>query len=216
MIDETNKPDAPFLRRWSQRKLAASREAGATTTKATPAIATDTRPNAPDVAKADEPSPAVDPATELPPIDSLTFESDFTAFMKPNITPQLRRDALRKLFSDPRFNVMDGLDVYIDDYGKTVPIPEEMVRQLNHAKFLFDPPKTRVNAQGFVEDVPDEPAVAPAVDTAAADDATAIETADAGERRDTPPSDSVGATALPDATNETVSTVVPSSREQAR
>ena len=30
---------------------------------------------------------------------------------------------MKKLFSDPHFNVMDGLDTYIDDYGKPDPIP---------------------------------------------------------------------------------------------
>jgi hypothetical protein len=43
---------------------------------------------------------------------------------------------MKKLFSDPHFNVMDGLDVYIDDYGKPDPIPPEMLRSLASAKFL--------------------------------------------------------------------------------
>ena len=43
---------------------------------------------------------------------------------------------MRKLFSDPHFNVMDGLDTYIDDYGKPDPIPESMLRQLNQSKVL--------------------------------------------------------------------------------
>ena len=30
---------------------------------------------------------------------------------------------MKKLFSDPHFNVMDGLDTYIDDYGKPDPLP---------------------------------------------------------------------------------------------
>ena len=92
----------------------------------------------------------------MPPIDSLSFDSDFTAFLQPNVDESLKRQALRKLFTDPRFNVMDGLDVYIDDYSKFEPISPELVAQLNHAKFLFDPPKTRVNEHGHVEDVPDE------------------------------------------------------------
>jgi hypothetical protein len=33
----------------------------------------------------------------------------------------VRNAALKKLFTDPHFNVMDGLDVYIDDYGKPDP-----------------------------------------------------------------------------------------------
>ena len=96
------------------------------------------------------------PHPALPPVDSLSFDSDFTPFLQPKVDESLKRQALRKLFADPRFNVMDGLDVYIDDYSKFEPITPELVAQLNHAKFLFDPPKTRVNEHGHVEDVPDE------------------------------------------------------------
>ena len=147
--------DKPFLARWSQRKLAASRAAAAPreptpVVPVTPAPVAESRP---------EPAakPGADPAPELPPVESLTFDSDFTAFLSPKVDPQLRQQALRKLFRDPRFNVMDGLDVYIDDYTKFEPIPEDVIAQLAHAKYLFNPPKTRVNEQGHVEDVPDEP-----------------------------------------------------------
>ena len=59
---------------------------------------------------------------------------------------------------------MDGLDVYIDDYGKPDPIAPEIVRQLVQGRYLFDPPRTRVNAEGEVEDVPpDEAAAVPEV-----------------------------------------------------
>ena len=73
----------------------------------------------------------------------------------------MKREALKKLFQDPRFNVMDRLDVYIDDYSLPDPISPEVVRQLLHMQSFFSPPKTRVNAQGFVEDVPADEAVAP-------------------------------------------------------
>ena len=43
---------------------------------------------------------------------------------------------MKKLFADPHFNVMDGLDIYIDDYSKPDPIPTPMLRQLASAKFL--------------------------------------------------------------------------------
>ncbi|HEX4885724.1 MAG TPA: DUF3306 domain-containing protein, partial [Casimicrobiaceae bacterium] len=93
----------------------------------------------------------------LPDVESLTFDSDFRAFLSPKVEEGTRRAALKKLFSDPRFNVMDGLDVYIDDYNKFEPMTPEILKQLVHARYLFDPPKTRVNAQGHVEDVVDEP-----------------------------------------------------------
>lgn len=157
MADDPRTPATPFLRRWSQRKLAAARE----TDTAVP----DTRPLAVPPAAASTvpaaPMPALAAAVpELPPVDSLSFDSDFTAFLAEGVDPAVKRAALKKLFADPRFNVMDGLDVYIDDYTKFEPIPPEVMAKLNQARYLFNPPKTRVNNQGQVEDVPDEPAPA--------------------------------------------------------
>src|SRR5882762_8268313 len=46
---------------------------------------------------------------------------------------------VKKLFHDPHFNVMDGLDTYIDDYSKPDPIPEEMLKSLKQANRLLFP-----------------------------------------------------------------------------
>ena len=86
------------------------------------------------------PAKAVDPKApppELPPIDKLTIDSDFRAFFHPKVGDDVRRAALKKLFSDPRFNVMDGLDVYIDDYSKTEPIPPAMLAGLRQAQNIL-------------------------------------------------------------------------------
>jgi len=77
----------------------------------------------------------------LPPLDSLTFESDFKAFMHSKVEEGVKRAALKKLFSDPRFNVMDGLDTYIDDYTKAEPISEELLARLEHARQTLLVPK---------------------------------------------------------------------------
>lgn len=77
-------------------------------------------------------------APELPPLDKLTFDSDYRAFFHPKVDEDLRRAALKKLFGDPHFNVMDGLDVYIDDYSKSDPIPAEMLAQLKQAQKILD------------------------------------------------------------------------------
>src|ERR671919_586054 len=133
MADNEATQKAPFLKRWSQRKLAASRESASPSVTAAPTVA-----NPPSVAEpASRASPAAvveSPAQTLPPIDSLSFDSDFTAFLQPKVDESLKRQALRKLFADPRFNVMDGLDVYIDDYSKDDPIPPAMLAQLEHAR----------------------------------------------------------------------------------
>jgi Protein of unknown function (DUF3306) len=109
------------LSRWSRRKLAAAAEAPALPASA-PAVVP-----APATA-AGAPTPPA--ALELPPVESLTFDSDFTAFLQPGVDDKVKRAALKQLFRDPRFNIMDGLDTYIDDYTKADPIPPDIVADL--------------------------------------------------------------------------------------
>jgi len=105
-----------FLDRWSRRKRAAATAAA-------------------------QPRTPLPPAPALPPLDSVTFESDFAAFMHAKVDEAVRRAALRKLFAAPHFNVMDGLDIYIDDYSIEAPITTEAVALLEHAKStLLEPP----------------------------------------------------------------------------
>jgi hypothetical protein len=81
-----------------------------------------------------------EPPVALPPIESLRgLASDYRDFMRASVDPALKRAALRKLFADPHFNAMDGLDIYIDDYSIPDPIPEAMLAKLEHAKTLFRP-----------------------------------------------------------------------------
>lgn len=86
-------------------------------------------------AQPQEPSPPPPPPT-LEDVESLTPASDFSRFVKPDVGPEVKNAAMKKLFADPHFNVMDRLDIYIDDYSKPDPIPPEMLRQLASAKFL--------------------------------------------------------------------------------
>ena len=86
-----------------------------------------------------EPGKPLSAEPELPPIEKLDMDSDYSAFFHPKVDEKLRRAAVRKLFSDPHFNVMDGLDVYIDDYGKPDPIPPEMLARLLESNPLLFP-----------------------------------------------------------------------------
>jgi len=149
------------LRRWSRRKLAVARAAPvpASSPAAPAGGAASPVPGTVVATPGSDAAPTVAPAP-LPPVESLRFDSDFTAFMQPKVDEAVKRGALKQLFRDPRFNVMDGLDVYIDDYSKSDPIPPEMLRALAHTRSLFAPVKTRVNAQGWVEDVPPDEAAA--------------------------------------------------------
>jgi len=166
MTDEPTK-EGFSLKRWSQRKHAVAREVSKPAAPETQSPVVPASPAAATTAKAAE--------APLPPVESLTFDTDFTAFMKPDVDPSLKREALKKLFSDTRFNVMDGLDTYIDDYTKFEPLDAETARSLVSARYIFDPPKTRVNERGVVEDVPPEEAA----DAEAQDDAQEVAQADA-------------------------------------
>ena len=115
-----------FLSRWSRRKTEA-REKG----EAPPE--TDAPVSAPPVPAQTRSPEASEP---LPPVESLTPESDFRPFMKPEVDEGVKRQALKTLFRDERFNVMDGLDTYIDDYSKPDPIPEAWYSLLNQMKPL--------------------------------------------------------------------------------
>jgi len=77
------------------------------------------------------------PAPELPPIDKLTFESDYSGFLHPKVDEDTRRAALKKLFSDPHFSAIDMMDVYIDDYSKPDPIPAAMLAGLRQAQNIL-------------------------------------------------------------------------------
>ena len=68
-------------------------------------------------------------------------DSDFGQFLRQEISEEVRRKAMKTLFADPHFNVMDGLDIYIDDYSISDPIPEAMLATLTQARgLLFDAP----------------------------------------------------------------------------
>ena len=90
------------------------------------------------------PVPAAQPAPELPPptledVAALGHDADFSRFVKPGVDETVRRSAMKKLFTDPHFNVMDGLDIYIGDYNTFEPLPPAMLAMLAHAKPLLDP-----------------------------------------------------------------------------
>jgi hypothetical protein len=113
-----------FFRRWSRVKSEAREDTAA-----------------PPVAPAPQPQSKADsgqPEPELPSLDQLTIDSDFSGFFHPKVDEGVRRQALRKLFSDPHFNVMDGLDVYIDDYSKSEPIPAAMLAGLKQAQRILE------------------------------------------------------------------------------
>jgi hypothetical protein len=132
-----------FLARWSRRKLDAREEPAVPVER--PAVdaqsAADVPPAAPEAPASLAPAPRAQPASEVraapaaaPPtlddVAALTADADFSRFVAPGVDDGVKRAALKKLFSDPHFNLMDGLDTYIDDYNKADPLPASMLRKM--------------------------------------------------------------------------------------
>ncbi|MEY4748404.1 MAG: hypothetical protein RIQ60_618 [Pseudomonadota bacterium] len=152
-------PDS-FLSRWSRRKAEARQaelappvtptaaspvEPAVAPPAATAAMPAPTQvvdgalcPAASDAATAPVASPtgAPDELPTLADVEQLGHESDYTRFVAPDVNPEVKNAALKKLFSDPHFTVMDGLDTYIEDYGIPNPIEPAMLRQMAQTNFL--------------------------------------------------------------------------------
>jgi hypothetical protein len=76
------------------------------------------------------PAPTLERAQQLTPAD------DFRPFVQADVDPAVRNAALRQLFTDPHFNVMDGLDIYIDDYNTPNPLPVSDISRMAGASIL--------------------------------------------------------------------------------
>lgn len=75
-----------------------------------------------------------EPAPVLQPVEDLKPESDFTPFMNPKVDHATRRDALKKLFADAHYNIPDPFEAYSEDYTKSDPIPEKMLKAINRVR----------------------------------------------------------------------------------
>jgi hypothetical protein len=167
--------DENFIARWSKRKSASKAGTAGPTADAVPVQAGTQSPAA---AAAPAPAPAVPeepPQLPLPPVESLTPESDFVPFMRADVDPALKRQAFKKLIEDPQFNVMDGLDVYIDDYSKPDPLPDGWLEKMNQVKYLgiFKEAEEGVEGEAQPQPAPtqealaDQPLAPPAWDASA-------------------------------------------------
>jgi hypothetical protein len=97
--------DGAFLKRWSARKLRhQERQAAVQSPASTPLTS-------PEEAESHAPADA-----DMPPLESLDENSDYSPFFSPRVSAELRRLALRKLFRSPGFNITDGLDDYDEDF----------------------------------------------------------------------------------------------------
>ena len=125
-----------FFSRWSRRKELARDGGGIAPAVAPVEAVVPEEPKAAPLAEVDARAPELPPPPTMDDVAQLTRESDYTRFVAAHVDVAVKRAAMKKLFSDPHFNVMDGLDTYIADYGLPDPIPIAMLRQMNQSKLL--------------------------------------------------------------------------------
>jgi len=125
-----------FLRRWSRRKAQARGE------PEPPAEA----PHGPGEERripdegTEEPQGSAIPASgagveaggALPDPEQVDGDSDVSAFLAPGVDSDIQQQALRRLFRSPKFNIVDGLDVYDGDYRSFQSLGQVITAHLRH------------------------------------------------------------------------------------
>ena len=134
MSDEEDK-DVNFLKRWSGRKTALREEQPikqATVSDYDEVILPD-RKDESDLENVAVPE-------DLPDIDTLNKDSDFSLFMREGTPEHLKKIALRKLFnSDPAFSILDGLNDYDEDYSMIGMVTEAVSTRYKPGRGMVDP-----------------------------------------------------------------------------
>lgn len=120
--------DAPenFFRRWARRKAESDSAPHVAPAKSLPVA------RSPGELKLSAPPTLAD-------VGILGPDANYSGFIASGLDRTVHRAAMKKLFSDPHFNRMDGLDIYIDDYTKPSPVSAAMLACLAHAKSTLDP-----------------------------------------------------------------------------
>jgi hypothetical protein len=119
-----------FLERWSRLKAEARVDHETEPAQHESPVPAD--PESPAEAGAHEAAPAGPIEQELPDLEDLDEDADYSAFLTPRVEQTLRRKALRKLFHSPKFNVCDGLDDYCEDFTQFEKLGDIVTFDMRH------------------------------------------------------------------------------------
>jgi len=76
------------------------------------------------------------PAPTLDDVQALKSGDSFARFVAGDVASDVRNAAMKKLFADPHYKVIDGMDIYLDDYNRLGSLDVATVRQMVSGKFL--------------------------------------------------------------------------------
>lgn len=126
-----------FLNRWSRRKL----DAGENVPESKQVLPADEVPAAgggePPAAGPEEAAEVPQKTdADMPPLESIDNESNVSDFFSPGVSEALRKAALRKLFHLPKYNIVDGLNDYDDDFRSFAALGDIVTADMRHREEL--------------------------------------------------------------------------------
>ncbi|MCY4149167.1 MAG: DUF3306 domain-containing protein [Gammaproteobacteria bacterium] len=135
----TESDQEAFLSRWSRLKAEHAEQASEKELAKTEATG---QPDSEDSTESDEETRVLTDE-DMPPIESLDANSDYSVFMSKGVSENLRRMALRKLFSQGVFNIRDGLDDYDDDFTTFESLGDLVTSDMKHREEMKEKVKQR-------------------------------------------------------------------------
>lgn len=91
---------------------------------------------------------------DMPDLDSLDEDSDYSGFLSPGVSEKLRKMALRKLFQGRGFNLCDGLDDYDEEFTSFEKLGDIVTADMRFQ--LQEEAKRKLQAAAQEDDIPDE------------------------------------------------------------
>ena len=166
-----------MLRRWSRRKQEAAQVIPAV--EETVPIETEDSLGTKAPVEAEEIPVLTD--ADMPAIESLDEDSDYSGFMSEGVSDELRNLALRKLFKAPVFNIRDGLDEYDEDYTYFEKLGDIVTCDMKHHIEMKEQREREALALEAEQEAEDEMEVVEAIDEETDDKLEAIEDSEGEE-----------------------------------
>jgi hypothetical protein len=119
-----------FLGRWSRRKQATQKGELVARSETTREMSGDGDTTGDEENSQDAPPPLTD--ADMPSLNDLDGDSDYSGFLSPDVSEELRRMALRQLFHSAQFNICDGLDDYDEDFTSFEKLGDIVTSDMKH------------------------------------------------------------------------------------
>ena len=172
----------PFFKRWARLKAdnAPEEKQRAAPVPAEEPAAEESAETGREAGEAD----ALPPGDEdMPPLESLGEDSDYSSFLSPRVSAELRKQALRKLFRSPKFNVISELDDYIDDFRNFPALGDLVTSDMKHAAAVLLKKQLEAEEAAAAKAAKaDEPGAAPGADSPARESLDSVRPEDGAAR----------------------------------